>query len=202
MKWNNAVSELIAKECKCFEDIKHIRPERGEYWSVREIAIFLDFTVWRNFKKVIDKAMIDCNNSGHSVFRNFAVACESVGVGTASKPVKDYELSRNAFYLISIHERKGLAAQDNLLDFMDSAELITNLFRICRLRKNLSATVGANANAAHHSVGREVRGAIERVGGKMPEDLPTLDKSIMQIEKEQLAELKMRAKKKPLILDD
>jgi DNA-damage-inducible protein D len=51
-------------------------------------------------------------------------------------------------------------------------------------------------------VGREVRAAIERVGGTMPEDLPTPEKSISQVEKEQLAELKRRAKKKPLMLDE
>jgi DNA-damage-inducible protein D len=39
----------------------------------------------------------------------------------------------------------------------------------------------------------------------MPEDLPTPEKSIAQIEKEQLAELKRlnrRAKEKPLMLDE
>ena len=34
-------------------------------------------------------------------------------------------------------------------------------------------------------VGKEVRDTIKRLGGTMPEDLPTPDKSIKQIEKEQ-----------------
>ena len=54
----------------------------------------------------------------------------------------------------------------------------------------------------HHAVGREVRAAIERVGGTMPEDLPTPKKSIAELEKDQIAELKRRAKQKPLMLDE
>jgi DNA-damage-inducible protein D len=56
------------------------------------------------------------------------------------------------------------------------------------------------ATAVHHSVGKEVRAAIERVGGTMPEDLPTPAKSISQVEKEQLAALKKRSK--TLMLDE
>ncbi len=51
------------------------------------------------------------------------------------------------------------------------------------------------ATAVHYSVGKEVRSAIEKIGGTMPEDLPTPEKSIQQIEKEQLDRLKQKAKK-------
>ena len=60
----------------------------------------------------------------------------------------------------------------------------------------------AVATATHQAVGREVRSAIARVGGTMPEDLPTPEKSIAKIEKEQIAELKRRAKEAPLMLDE
>ena len=56
------------------------------------------------------------------------------------------------------------------------------------------------ATAIHHSVGKKVRAAIERVGGTMPENLPTPVKSISQIEKEQLTALKKRGK--TLMLDE
>ena len=88
---------------------------------------------------------------------------------------------------------------------MGSEELIANLFRISQTesklkRENIKGTTAANQ--AHFVVGREVRAAIERVGGTMPEDMPTPDKSISQLEREQLAALKAEAKKKPLMLDE
>jgi DNA-damage-inducible protein D len=104
-----------------------------------------------------------------------------------------------------IHDKKGLAVRDKILDFMGSEELIANLFRISQTesklrREDIQGTEAANQ--AHYVVGREVRAAIERVGGTMPEDLPTPDKSISQIEKEQIAAMKESAKKKPLMLDE
>jgi DNA-damage-inducible protein D len=60
----------------------------------------LDYTQWRNFTKVIDKAMIACNNSGHDVIYDFAEVSKIVDAGATSKPVGDYELSRYACYLI------------------------------------------------------------------------------------------------------
>ena len=88
---------------------------------------------------------------------------------------------------------------------MGSEELIANLFRISQTESKLKreAIQGVTAaNQAHFIVGREVRAAIERVDGTMPEDLPTPDKSISQVEREQLTALKAKAKKKPLMLDE
>jgi DNA-damage-inducible protein D len=77
------------------------------------------------------------------------------------------------------------------------------LFRISQTESKLKREniqgVGA-ASDAHFVVGREVRSAIKRVGGTMPEDLSTPEKSISQIEREQLNKLKKR--KKPLMLDE
>jgi DNA-damage-inducible protein D len=91
---------LNSIEYKCFEDIKHIRDDGSEYWVARELAEVLDYTQWRNFTKVIDKAMIACNNSGHDVVYDFTEVSKIVDAGAAKKPVKDYELSRYACYLI------------------------------------------------------------------------------------------------------
>jgi DNA-damage-inducible protein D len=102
-----------------------------------------------------------------------------------------------------IHDKKGLAIRDKILDFMGSEELIANLFRISQTESKLKRENIQGAGAArdaHYVVGREVRAAIERVDGVMPEDLPTPDKSISQIEREQLNKLKKR--KKPLMLDE
>ena len=66
------MTELKAKEYKKFEDIKHIREDGSEFWSARELADALEYTQWRNFSKVIERAMIACENSGHDVSDDFA----------------------------------------------------------------------------------------------------------------------------------
>ena len=48
----------------------------------------------------------------------------------------------------------------------------------------------------------ELRTAIKKIGGTMPEDLPTPEKSIQQIEQEQMARLKAKAKKGKILLDE
>ncbi len=68
--------------------------------NVRELALALDYTQWRNFQKVVQRAMIACENSGHSVVSDFAEVSKIVEAGAAKKPVLDYELSRYACYLI------------------------------------------------------------------------------------------------------
>ena len=55
-----------------------------------------------------------------------------------------------------------------------------------KLRLKRDNIQGKNeANKTHYHVGKEVRDTIERLGGTMPEDLPTPSKSIKQIEREQ-----------------
>ncbi len=46
-----------------FEQIKHIDSNGNEYWEARELMKVLEYKDWRNFKKVIDKAIISANNS-------------------------------------------------------------------------------------------------------------------------------------------
>jgi len=102
-----------------------------------------------------------------------------------------------------IRDKKNLAIREKILDFMGSEELIANLFRISQAESKLRRENIQGADAAsdaHYVVGREVRAAIERVGGVMPEDLPRPEKSISQIEREQLNALKK--KKKLLMLDE
>lgn len=104
-----------------------------------------------------------------------------------------------------IHERKQLEIGQKILDYMGSTELIANLFRISQTEEKLRKDGVSDADTAtkvHYSVGKEVRKAIEKIGGTMPEDLPTPEKSIQQIEKEQMARLKKKAKKGKLMLDE
>ncbi len=85
----------------------------------------------------------------------------------------------------------------------DSEELGANLFRItqteAKMRWEELQGLG-EANTIHYSVGKEVRDTIEKLGGTMPEDLPTPEKSISQVEREQLK--KLNEERKKLMLDE
>ena len=78
----------------------------------------------------------------------------------------------------AIKQRKGIAKKENLLDRMDTTELAANQFRMTQTRDKL-ARDGINnqqqAIAAHETVGREVREAIRRIGGTMPENIPAAE---------------------------
>lgn len=286
------MSKLIAKEYKCFEDIKQVRSDGTEFWYARELAKVLDYTKWDNFHKVIRRAMIACENSGRIVEYDFPEVRKIVAAGATTKPKLDYELTRYACYLIvqngdprkevialgqtyfaiqtyrqevadrfneldedsrrlfvrgdirqwnqllaetarnsgvitneefavfqnagymglyggltvdDIHKRKGLEIGQKILDYMGSTELAANLFRISqtdeKLRKD-NVDNASEATAVHYSVGKEVRDAIGKIGGTMPEDLPTPDKSISQLEKEHMKRLKEKAKNGQLMPDE
>ena len=92
-----------------------------------------------------------------------------------------------------IHARKGLKENEQILDHMGSTELAANLFRATQTdeklrRENIRGK--EKANQTHYEVGRKVRQTIAELGGTMPEDLPTPEKSIRQIESEQKKRLK------------
>lgn len=86
-----------------------------------------------------------------------------------------------------IAKRKGLRYREDILDNMGSNELIANLFRISQTEQKLkkdNIQKEIDANNTHYEVGRKIRNTIKELGGTMPEDLPTPEKSIKQIEKE------------------
>lgn len=138
-----------------------------------------------------------------------AETARNAGVITA----EEFAIFQNAGYMglyggktvDDIHRRKGLAIGQKILDYMGSTELIANLFRISqteeKLRKDQVSTSDA-ATAVHYAVGNEVREAIRKIDGTMPEDLPTPEKSIAQLEREQMERLKQKAIDGQLILDE
>ena len=115
---------------------------------------------------------------------------------TAKKAgVKDFARFHNAGYkglyngetANDIAKRKGLRYREDILDNMGSDELIVNLFRISQTNQKLindNVQGEGNANDVHYNVGKEIRNTIKRIGGTMPEDLPTPDKSLKELEKE------------------
>ena len=285
------MATLIATEYKQFEDIKHTDENGIEFWYARELSPVLDYTKWENFNKVIDKAMLSCQNSGFECADHFLEVRKMVQLGSGSeRKVKDYELSRYACYLIvqngdprketialgqtyfaiqtrrqeiadafneldedqkrlvirgevtswnamlaeaanqagitdqleyaqfqnagymglyggltaaDIHKRKKLKKSEKILDHMGSEELGANLFRITQTEAKLRREQPQGlemASGIHYQVGQTVREAIAKNEGTMPEDLPTPEKSIAEIGKEQIKKLK--EKKEPLILDE
>ena len=285
------MATLIATEYKQFEDIKHTDENGIEFWYARELSPVLDYTKWENFNKVIDKAMLSCQNSGFECADHFLEVRKMVQLGSGSeRKVKDYELSRYACYLIvqngdprketialgqtyfaiqtrrqeiadafneldedqkrlvirgevtswnamlaeaanqagitdqleyaqfqnagymglyggltaaDIHKRKKPKKSEKILDHMGSEELGANLFRITQTEAKLRREQPQGlemASGIHYQVGQTVREAIAKNEGTMPEDLPTPEKSIAEIGKEQLKKLK--EKKEPLILDE
>ena len=97
-----------------------------------------------------------------------------------------------------IANRKGISEKEDILDYMSSTELAANLFRITQtdeVLKNKNINNENDACKTHHNVGQAVRQTIKRIGGTMPEDLPTPSKSAKQIEKEKNKQLKANDKK-------
>ena len=98
-----------------------------------------------------------------------------------------------------IANRKGISEKEDILDYMSSTELAANLFRITQtdeVLKNKNINNEDDACKTHHNVGQAVRQTIKRIGGTMPEDLPTPNKSAKQIEKEKNKQLKANDKKR------
>lgn len=82
---------------------------------------------------------------------------------------------------------------------MGSEELGANIFRAtqadAKIRRESITTVDG-ANAAHHAAGRAVRRAIEELGNTMPEDLPTPDRSIGDVERDERSRLEHEARER------
>jgi len=115
----------------------------------------------------------------------------------------DYAIFQNHGYMglygglkaQDIKTRKGLKKNQNILDHMGSTELAANLFRATQTEEKLRRDhiQGKDAaNQTHYAVGAKVRQTIKDLGGTMPEDLPTPEKSIQQLEKETLKLKKKR----------
>lgn len=83
-----------------FESIRHVNEYGQEFWYAREMQIALEYKEWRNFKKVIDKAMTACKGSENAVLDHFVEVNKIVEAGATHKDIGDMQLSRYACYLI------------------------------------------------------------------------------------------------------
>lgn len=94
-----------------------------------------------------------------------------------------------------IAKRKNISEKEDILDYMGSEELGANLFRITQTEAKLKKDNVDNetdACSTHYTVGNAIRETIKSLGGTMPEDLPTPEKSIKEIEKEEIKKIETK----------
>jgi DNA-damage-inducible protein D len=93
--------ELSKKVLSIFEQIKHTDENGNEFWMARKLAKALEYTDFRNFTSVIEKAKEACKNSDQLVADHLVEFNEVVAVGSgATHTYPSYKLSRYACYLI------------------------------------------------------------------------------------------------------
>jgi len=76
--------ELIQELFEKFESACYLYKEL-ECWSARELQEILNYTEWRNFLKVIDKAKSACQNAGGSTSDHFVEINKMVVLGSGSE---------------------------------------------------------------------------------------------------------------------
>ena len=119
----------------------------------------------------------------------------SLNIAAKNAGVKNFDKFHNSGYkgLYSgetandIAKRKGLRYREDILDNMGSEELAANLFRITQTESKLkkdNVSLEKTANETHFNIGKNIRDVIIKNGGTLPEDLPTPDKSLKEIERD------------------
>jgi DNA-damage-inducible protein D len=94
-------TEIVAKYQKNFEQYVHT-DEDMEYWLARELQELLGYKKWEIFSKVIEKAIVACENSGQSKDDHFLGVSKMVEMPKGgTKPIDDIMLTRYACYLIA-----------------------------------------------------------------------------------------------------
>ncbi len=84
-----------------FEQIKKLDENKNEYWTARDISTVLEYSEYRHFKPVIEKAKEACRNSGYVVTDHFEDMLDMIELGKGAKrEIDNVKLSRYACYLI------------------------------------------------------------------------------------------------------
>lgn len=124
--------------------------------------------------------------------KSLAEAAQMAGIETPQEYAvfqnKGYQGLYGGLGVKDIHKRKGLKKSQKVLDHMGSTELAANLFRATQTDEKIrrdNVKGKEKANQTHYVVGETVRDTIKKLGGTMPEELPTPDKSIRQLEKKE-----------------
>lgn len=73
-----------------------------ECWSARELQQIFNYTDWRNFLKVIEKAKAACENAGEKIADHFVDVNKMIDLAKgAQREIEDIALTRYACYLVA-----------------------------------------------------------------------------------------------------
>ena len=92
---------IVDQHHATFESIRQIDEEGNEFWLARQLAKVLEYSEYRHFQPVIERAREACRNSGHPLPDHFEDVLDMVDIGSGAKrQIADIRLSRYACYLI------------------------------------------------------------------------------------------------------
>lgn len=135
-----------------------------------------------------DRERLELRRQAAEEFKNLSGAARQAGVRNPMFGIfhdAGYKGMYGGLGSDAIKHRKGISGKENLMDRMDTTELAANQFRMTQAREKLARegiTTEPRAILAHEQVGKEVRAAVQRIGGTLPEDLPP-GEPIKEVEK-------------------
>lgn len=103
---NGAIEKLIA----AFEDAAQMDEGGVEFWYARDLQKLLEYSDYRNFLNIVEKAKVACENSGQPISDHFVDVTDMIEIGKgASRDVDNIKLTRYACYLIA---QNGAASKE------------------------------------------------------------------------------------------
>lgn len=90
-------SDVARQHHATFEEIRQTDETGNDYWQARLLAKVLDYSEYRHFLPVLERAREACRHSGQAVADHFEDVREMVEIGSgARRELPDVRLSRYA----------------------------------------------------------------------------------------------------------